>query len=313
MKDMEVFSMNDTYLLNQALCEALHTRGHEKEAEDIVEEWTRTKVRETGFVRQFLTFGPISRDKLVRRLETDKPYYIVDKEVDSPAAVTVPYETNPVGVYIRGSRYPVAFARIQTPMFIKDVDELLTYHIDMRQVLSDNSVKDILFEEDGRWLTGVDLALIGPGVSLPYSGVPQWVRLSGAITRSTLQDSISVMEKTPSHISPAVALTNNVTIRSILKWGRDEFGGDKSQDLLVDGWTMETFARLKWIISIKRELIPDDTIYYFAEERYLGKAFELEPPTMYIERKGPQLQFYSYENIGASIGHTGSIARVDFQ
>lgn len=305
--------MDQTYLLNQTLCEALQTRGQEKVAEEIIEDWTRTKVRETGWTRQLLTFRSLSRDKLVRRLDTDKPYYIVDKEVDSPAAVTVPYNTNPQGVYIRGSRYPISFARIQTPMFIKDVDELLTYHIDMRQVLSDNSVKDILFEEDSRWLDCVDATLIGPNQVLPYSGVAQWVTLSGGITRGTMQDAFSVMEKTPSHISPAIALTNNITIRSVLKWGRDEFGGDKSQDLLIDGWTMETFMKAKWIVSIKREIIPDDTIYFFAEERYLGRAYELEAPTMFVERKGPSIQFYSYEHIGASIGHTGGISRIDFE
>ena len=302
----------DSMLLNQALIESLSTRGQEKYAENIAEDWTRTKVRETGWTRQILTFSPLAREKLVRRLDTDKPYYIVDKEVDSPAAVTVPYNTTPVGVYIRGSRYPVAFSRIQTPMFIKDVDELLTYHIDMRQVLSDNSVKDILFEEDGRFLAGIDAALIAPNASLPYSGVAQWVTKSGGITRSTMQDAFSTMEKTPSHISPAIALTNNVTIRSILKWGRDEFGGDKSQDLLVDGWTMETFMKARWIISIKRELIPDDSIYFFCEERMLGRAYELEAPVMFIKREGPKIQFYSYEHVGASIGHTGGIARVDF-
>jgi len=301
------------YLLNQALCEALQTRGQEKQAADLVEDWTRTKVRETGFARQILTFGPLAREKLVRRLDTDKPYYIVDKEVDSPAAVTVPYNTVPAGVYIRGSRYPVAFARVQTPMFMKDVDELLTYHIDMRQVLSDNSVKDMLTEEDGQFLAGADALLIGPNTPLPYSGVAQWVTIAGGITRGNLQNGHSTMAKTPSHLEPAIVLTNNVTIRSILKFGRDEFGGDKSQDLLIDGWTMETFMKAKWIISIKRELIPDDTMYYFCEERYLGRAYELEGPTMFIERKGPFIQFYSYEHIGASFGHTGGVCRVDYE
>jgi hypothetical protein len=93
-------------------------------------------------------FRNLPRERIVRKLNPDKPYYIVNKEVDSPASVTVPYGGVPMGVYIRGNRYPVGFARIQTPQFINDVDELLTYHIDMRQVLGDNSVKDMLAEEE---------------------------------------------------------------------------------------------------------------------------------------------------------------------
>jgi hypothetical protein len=34
-------------------------------------------------------------------------------------------------------------------------------------------------------------------------------------------------------------------------------------------------------VSIKRELIPDATMYFFADERFLGKAYELKGPTTF--------------------------------
>ena len=88
--------MDQTLLYNQAIIEGLNTNGFEKQSADLVEDWTRTKVRETGFMRQILPFRNMPREKLVRLLYSDKPYYIVDKEPDSPASMTVGYGELPM-------------------------------------------------------------------------------------------------------------------------------------------------------------------------------------------------------------------------
>lgn len=304
--------MNETQLLNEALFEAFATPGMEKKAADSVNEFTRTRMREDGFFRKILPFQTITDDQLDRRLDTDKPYKIVDKEPDSPAAMSIGFGTLPLNMYIRGSRYPVSFDRVTTNRYVKDVDELRTYHMDIRQVLSDNSIKDMLAEEDGKFLVAVDACLIGPDVTVPQSGVSQWRTLHGGITRETLQDAFKIMPQTPSHLEVNTVLINNVTIREILKFGREEVGGDKAQDLLVNGWSDTEFMRAKWIVTIKRDLVADDSMYMFAHEKFVGKAFELCPTTMYVKREAFMIEFFSYETIGGSLGHTGGLARADF-
>jgi hypothetical protein len=69
---------------------------------------------------------------------------------------------------------------------------------------------------------------------------------------------------------------------------------------------------VKWIITIKRDLIPDDTIYMFADPKFIGKSFTLEDTTMYIKREAYLLEFFAYETAGGTIGHTGGLARADF-
>ena len=44
-----------------------------------------------------------------------KPVLIVDKEPDSPAAISVPFDRLPENLYIKGERYLVTFDRIITP------------------------------------------------------------------------------------------------------------------------------------------------------------------------------------------------------
>lgn len=305
-------TMSETRLLNETLFEQLSTPGMEKKAVDAVNDFTRTKMREDGFYRRIIPPLQISNDELDRQVDTDKPVKVIDKEPDSPAAISIPFANLPINVYIRGPRYRVLFDRIVTPRFTKDVDELRTWVMDIRQVLSDNAIKDMLAEEDTKFLTAVNACLVGQDSTVPVSGVAQWQSISGGITRDTMQDAFKIMPKTPSHLEVHTVLINNVTIREIMKWGRDEMGGDFSQDLVKNGWSEQEFMNARFIITIKRDLVADDTIFMFADPKFIGKSFLLEDTTMYIKREAYMLEFFAYETTGGSIGHTGGLARADF-
>lgn len=300
-------------LLNETLIEQLSTPGLEKQAIDAVNDFTRTKMREDGFFRRLLPPVKITNDQLDRQVDTDKNVKIIDREPNSPAAVSVPFGTLPTTFYITGEKYRVMFDRIMTPRYQKDVSELRTYVMDIRQVLSDNSIKDMLYEEDRKGISAVNRALLGPDVPVPYNGnVVQWKTIYGGLTRETLQEARKVMPRGPSHLEAHTALINNVTVKELEKFPRNEMGGDFSQDVLKNGWSEANFAGMTWIITIKRDLVPDDTMFMFADPRFIGKAFELEPTTMYIRRDAFMIEFFCYEEIGASFGHTGGLVRIDF-
>jgi len=303
---------SEAQLLNETLFEQLSTPGMEKTAIDAVNDFTRTKMREDGFYRRIMPPLQISNDELDRQVDTDKPVKIVDKEPDSPAAISIPFATLPVNLYIRGPRYRVMFDRIVTPRFTKDVDELRTYVMDIRQVLSDNAIKDMLAEEDSKFLAAVDLAIGAAGVNVPTSGVPQHENIVGGVTRDTVVEALKIMPKTPSHLEVNTILVNNVTIKEIMKWGRDEAGGDFSQDTLKNGCSEAELLNCRWIITIKRDLVADDSIYMFADPKFIGKNYLLEDTTMYIKREAYMLEFFAYETCGGTIGHTSGIARANF-
>jgi hypothetical protein len=312
---MEVWSMSspsDVQVLNEAFFDQLATPGMEKNALDSVNEFTRVRVREDGFYRRIVPPVQVSNDDLDRQVDTDKPVIVVDKEPGSPAAISIPFATLPINVYIRGPRYRVMFDRIVTPRFVKDIDELRTWQMDIRQVLSDNAIKDMLAEEDSKFLTAVNSALVGADQTVPTSGVVQWETVFGGITRDTLQESFKIMPKTPSHLEVNTVLVNNVTIREIMKFGRDEVGGDLSQDLLTNGFSEANFMNAKFIITIKRDLVADDRMYFFADPRFIGKSYILEDTTMHVKREAYMIEFFAYETLGGSIGHTGGLAIADF-
>ena len=145
--------------------------GMQKEAQDAVTDFIRMRMREEGFTRQIIPPVQVTDDDLDKQVDTDKPVIICEKEPDSPAAISVPFGTLPINRYIRGIRFRVMFQRIMSPRFVKDVNELRTYDQDIRQILSDNALKDMQAEEDGKFIATVDTILLGPGMTVPDTGV----------------------------------------------------------------------------------------------------------------------------------------------
>ena len=307
-------SQEETKLLNETLFEKLASSDSvlQKEAVDAVNDFTRTKMREDGFFRRILPQVPITNDDLDRSVKTDKPVKVVDLEPDSPAAISVPFATLPLNLYIRAGRYEVTFDRILTPKFTKDVDELRTWIMDIRQVLTDNSIKDMLAEEDSKWITTCNAAVVGVGVPVFQSGTVQYEAIAGGVTRESLWDSFKILPSTPSNLEVHTVLINHITIKDVCKFTRNEMGGDISQDIMRSGWSYQEFMGVRWIITIKKSLVPTNTMFHYADPRFTGKHYALEDTTMYIRREAYMLEFFAYETLGAALGNTSSVSRVDF-
>lgn len=283
-----------------------------KEAEDAINAYTRTKMREDGFFRRIMPPIPISNDELDRQVDTDKAVKIVDMEPDSPAAISIPLATLPINIYIRGNRYKVTMDRIATSRFTKDVSELRTWIMDIRQVLSDNAIKDMLAEEDSKFISAINTLLGTAGSNVPTSGVPQYEEIAGGITRDNLWEMMKIMPQTPSNLEVHTCLVNHITIKDVCKFGRNEMGGDFSQDIMKSGWTEENFMGKRWLVTIKRTLVPNNTIFHFADPKFIGKHYSLEDTTMYVRREAFMIEFFAYQETGATIGHTSGLSRVDF-
>jgi hypothetical protein len=286
--------------------------GMEKQAQDAVNDYIRTHMREDGFARRILPPVQITNDELDRQVDTDKPVKIVDKEPQSPGAISVPFATLPINRYIKGPRFRVMFDRILTPKFTKDIDELRTYDMDIRQILSDNAIKDMLAEEDGKWIAVCNNLLVSQGGTVPETGTVQWRLIAGGITRDTIAESMKIMPSTPNHLNASTVLVNNVTIWDVVKFGHDEIGGTLSQELFERGFAEREIMGVRWIITIKRDLVPDSSLFQFAEPKFLGKFFILEDTTMFIDRRAFMLEFFAYESLGAAIANVAAVARADF-
>lgn len=283
-----------------------------KQAEDAVNDFTRVQMREEGIFRQVLPMVAISDDELDRQVDTDKPVKIVDKEPGSPAAVSIPLGTNPSTRYMRAPRYRVDFARISTPKMTKDVDELRSYNLDVRQIFSDNMLKDLLAEEDTKWIRACNAVMAGRGTTVTETGGVHWAAVTGAVSRSGVLDALKIGPSLRNRIETKTVLVNNITIKDIEKYGRIEAGGDLSERLLTKGFSSgELFGR-QWLVTIKQDLVPTGTLFMFAEPNKLGKSYVITDTSMFIQKTAWIVEFFAYELIGAAIGNVAGVARADF-
>lgn len=281
-----------------------------KKAEDAVDSYIRMRMREDGFTPKILPPIPLSNADLDRQVDTDKPTIVIDKEPNSPAAVSVPYGSQPFAKYIRAPRFRVMFDRVLTPKFMKDVAELRTYDMDVRQILSDNAIKDMLTEQDGKFIATVNSIVGTIDTAVAETGVAQYQSISGGITRDSVNDALKIMPSTPAHLETATILCNNITIKDVQKWGYDEIGGELAEEILRQGFAERNLLNTRWLITIQTRLVPTNQMYFFAEAKCLGKFFTLEEVTMHIKREAFMLEFFAYMSNGAAIANTAGVARV---
>jgi hypothetical protein len=298
---------------NEALLADLESPGIEKRAESALTGFIRTKLREDSVLDRLIEPVQVPAGKLTKRVHDDKPYMVLEKEPNSPAAMSIPFGESPMGYYLKGNRYELFFNRLITRKFFKDVAELHSYDMDLRQVVSDNSVRDMMAEKDSKFITAVEAGLgDAANTVLDSTSTIQWKEISGGVGRDTLLDAIAIMPATPSRLVPTRAVCNNLFIYQVMKQGRDEAGGDIAQDWLKNGWSSMKFMGLEWLISIKHDIFPNNRIYYFSENDFLGKHFFLEEVTMSVERKAYILSWFTYACYGASIANVSGLAIADF-
>ena len=312
--DIKVF--NDTFV-------DMLEGGQEKKAAQSALTFTRNKLRENSFFEKILTPIDIANDELDKSENPELHVKWCDREPDQPPAVSVPLGNVPDGFQFSGTRYPVYFSRLMSPVFQKDIDKLRGYDYDIRQILLENSTKDLATEVDSKGLEKVNSILGLPNTANAFTGtgLPSYITLNGGVTRANLVEAVKAFQRLRVPFGPTqpdggaskgIMLMNNVTGADLLKLERSEIGGDLAEKHFTTGVPTPQILGINTVYTIKRELVPDGTIYFFSSEEFLGKYFRLQPLTVFMETKAFFLQFFQYMNIGMTIGNPKGAFRVDF-
>ena len=306
-------TVKDYRELNEGLTSLLMSSNPlEKEAAvSELNNFVRMLVREDGIQRRYLPFAPVTSADLTPQL-VEGNAIVCFKEPRSPGAVTIPYNAEPIGWTISGERFLATFARISTPAFMKDASLLRTYPYDIRQVISDNAVRDIMAQEDSRFFAAVNTVLGTAGNPSPMTGEVQHVNITDNVTRAGIKSALQVLPSLSANLETHTIVVNLVTRKEMLAWTHNEYGGPNSQEVLESGSLKETLFGVNWITTLKKGLVPNNTLYLFADPRAFGVAFMLEDITMYVKAEAWRVLWFCYEEIAAAIGNGSAVARVNF-
>lgn len=307
--------MNDpnTRVLNDQIISQLTSDNDMlvKEAQEGVNDYLRIRMREDGFARRILPPYTVTPADLDRQVDTPKPVIIKDIEPNSPGAYSVPFGTTPMDHYIMAPRYRIMFDRILSRRHNADVNNLLTYDMDIRQILNDFLLKDIMAEEDRKLMAVVD-SIVGT-VNTVNSTLESCLNITvGALSRQSLSHSMKGLPSTNRHLNPARGLINNITVWDVAALDRNDIGGDLAEELFTNGFAERNIMGLPWAITIKTDLVEDNELYIFTEPKYMGDFCVLDDITVSTKHEDYFLEFFAYECIGATIANTASCSKVQF-
>ena len=108
-------------------------------------------------------------------------------------------------------------------------------------------------------------------------------------------------------------LMNDITAKELLKFERNETGGDLAEEIYRKGLVQDEIFGIKTLYTIKGGLVPDNVIYFFAAPEFLGKCFYLTDWTMYMKKEAYFIEMFSYWLGGMAIGNVAGVCRADFQ
>ena len=303
-------------VMNSKILESLD-RDNVKTAQDASTDYTRIQIREESFAFKVQVPEKATDDMLDRALD-ERLQIIWEKEPDSPAAKWVPLQTVPDGEYITGSRYIIPFARVVTPKFVKDIDELRTTRQDIRKIMTDNSIKDALAEIDSKWINTVN-SIVGdcnePGAPNNITGKVQLQSFTDGLTPQSFAEAKKMLPRGNAQgkfrARNYICLMNDVTAQDWLKLKYTDIG-DQATEFFKNGLTTDTFQGIKAIFTIKADLVPDNYVYFFAAPEFLGKCFYLTDWTMYMKKEAYFIEMFSYWLGGFAFGNLAGMALAKF-
>lgn len=308
--------IDNPQLFNQQLVAALaeHGDGILKEASDAATKMTRRKLREDAYSPAIIPHEDITDSDLDRFLDREDPGIICEMEPDSLGAKTISFDDTPDTAPYYGDKYLLVFYSNTTPEFTKDVNFLRTYRMDLREVITDNALRDLSRQKDFKFMAGVN-KIVGSvaGAPSPLTGLSQNVRYAGRLNRNNWISSTLLLSD--HDLLNGVFLCNVRTFAELRRWGRNEMGGDFSQELNIKGsraFDTSEFSGIKFIVTMKSDLVPNGSIYEFTEPNYLGRAGVLQKPTMYVKKDKDILRFSCKEILGVTIANMAGVQKVTF-
>ena len=285
-----------------------------KEASEAASKFTRRKLREDAFSPAILPYEDISRTDLSQFLDREDPGIICEMEPDSPGAKTMSFNDTADNTSYKGNKYLLVFHVNTTPEFIKNVNYLMGYRMDLREIIVDNSLRDLSRQKDFYWMKLTN-SIVGttPGAISPETGLEQNVVYAGRMTKDNMINAKLLLADRD--LLPSIFLTNNRTFNEICRWDRNTLGGDFVQELSKEG--TGAFQKAHWmgvdfIVTLKHDLVPNGTLFEYVSPNFLGRAGVLHKPTMYVEKKKDILRFSCRETVGVTIANTAGVQKVTF-
>lgn len=264
--------------------------------------YIRMRVYEEGFARKILPVQNITNNDLLPMVAGENLGVLVEIEPTQSLATSVPFDVAMPTEYYWGDRAVVTLFDIKTNRLQHNIKRLATYKMDLRKIKMDNALKAITKQEDWELIHLADQATSASGLTFAFAG---------GISRNTVTEMSKIMGK--NLLNPGLVLTNDATFRDFMKLGQNAWGGPGAEKMLREGPKAlgePVMGGMKWLSTLKADIVNDNVAYIFTEPDYLGRFFEYQAPTLYVKREEDRITMNANETIGMAIINTNGVAKV---
>ena len=291
----------DVQAVNQAFFDLLE-RGMDKQAAESGNRLIRTVVRQEANVRSLYNVTPVGPGDLDQHPTSDQPMKYLDIEPNSEASAVQFYATPEAESYTL-SRVPGFFQMIQSKEFYKNKFELMTNRNDVRQILAENSTKDVGDQEDVAWRRGA-LIHIKRNPTVQRS---TFASLTPTAWKSAMQAVVDRRQPVgkgllaESRYMDMIDQPATVVGESIARRHYEE--GIKNEKGLLG---------LPVVTSVKTDIYLKDEAWIVPPEEFMGAFWTLQDATLFVEQRGPMIRFYVYESICIVFARGNALQQIYF-
>lgn len=324
-------------VLNDLFFEKAKTSDGKEKLSQAGGNYIRDRLREVSFARQIVPPEPVTRADLQRSVNHDTLVKVVDIEPNS-RAMSLTFRGQPTARFISGKRYEIPFFTISSEKFEKTEQELMAYEMPITKIIEENSVKDIQAIEDRQFLIYVEACVqayqlegnggtftsgnamksanVSAGTSLQVSVVkgegalaagtddfvvhpvlkPDFIKLKQLLHRRHLKAERMVMTE------PDFDNVSAWTIQDV--WS-------SAKDTAEEGWKSTVLVGLKYIRTIKTEILREGNIYCFTKPEFFGRFYILNQTKFYIDKIANLITWQSWEDIGMGFGNVASVVKLE--
>ena len=287
-----------------------------KEAAAAIDKFIRKQFTEQSFMDKILEPATITPEDLYPSLHDDKPYVLLELEPDMPAVASYAFNGASPMVTFGIKRVLVSLDQIRSVRMSKNVNELLTHYVSLRDLNADYLLKQVLRHFDGRGLACVQRC-IGqkPNQMMAATGSVHYHEMAEGLTPHSLAESRKFIPRLGKEngLQSQTLLMNVVTFQDFGHWQFQETGPTIGTEVLKNGLGQfeDGTLGLKVIVTIKRRLVRDGAVYHFSDPKYIGRSYVWREPTLHVSQMDDAVSFYVDAMRGGGIFFFGGLVRVD--
>lgn len=332
--------------VNSGFVENIGTRDGMAKAADAAGSYIKDRLREASFTDMVIPNQRVVRGDLQRSTEHDTLVKIVDIEPGS-RAMPLNFRGQPTATYINGKRFAIAFYTIASQKFEITEQELAAYEMPITKILETNSLKDMVEVKDREFLLHIEACIdamqeegnggavafnttnVNAGTVVGVSKVKGSLALAAAaddFTPRAIQpsDIVNIKKLLMREVSdssgetirggrlvPSIALITSSDMTDFDQWTVEDNGASLQSEIAKDGWSYNKARGLKFIKTIKNDILREGNVYVFTEPEFLGRNYTYNDVKFYIDKQFNKIFWAAWMDVGMGIGNIASAVKLE--